>query len=701
MLKIPFGESELTIDSGELARQATSAVVVRHGETVALVTVTVATSPKEGADFFPLTVDYEERLYAAGKISGSKFIKRENRPSEEAVLKGRVADRAIRPMFPKTFRREIQIIITTLSYDEAHDPAAMAIVGASAALLRTDTPFAGPIGAVRVGMVDGEFVLNPTEDLMEKSPLDLVVAGSEERITMIEASASELEEEKMLQAILFAHQAIREITQAQATLSQETPSEPYEEPAIHHLVDEALAADLKGLAREPDRQKRQQKMTELNETAQAKFGEEHDPKEIAQAVDHGFFKAIRQLILKEGTRPDGRAFKEIRPISIKTGLLPRVHGSGLFTRGETQALTVATLGGPGEEQWIDTMEEEARKRYMHHYNFPPYATGEVKPLRGSNRREIGHGALAEKALLPVLPSREEFPYTIRLVSETLSSNGSSSMAAVCGSTLALMDAGVPIRAPVAGVAMGLVADDDLKEYRLLTDLQGLEDFAGEMDFKIAGSKTGITAIQLDVKNRGLNEPIISDTLLTAKEARLTVLEKIAEVLSAPRPELSKYAPRIITARIDPTKIGEVIGPGGKTINKIIEAQGGREVISVDIDDDGTVMITSADSAKAAAVKEIIESIGTPLEVGQEFEGEVTQIMKDRNSGKEIGAIVQLTANRDGMIHISALGSGRFVNRVTDVVKVGERLKVKINAIDQDRGRISLVRCPESSETPKS
>jgi len=690
---IPFGATELKLESGQLAPQASGAVLVTHGETTILVTAVVAAKPREGADFFPLTVDFEERMYAAGKISGSKFIKRENRPSETAVLNGRLIDRSIRPLFPKAFRCEVQLIVTALSYDDEHDPAPMAVIGASAALLQTGAPFDGPIGAVRVGLIEDKFVLNPTETELEASPLDLVVSATGEKIVMIEAAANELPETKMIEALKFAHEAIRKtIVPQQTFIASGKEAVEFAEPAFWAELKQEFAESLEAAVLERDLEKRQEKLETVEQQALEKFQEQYGESEILEATNVTFLKKIRELILTKKHRPDGRDFDEIRPISVAVGVLPRVHGSAVFNRGETQALTIATLAGPGQEQWIDTMEELAKKRYMHHYNFPPYSTGEIKRLGGMNRREIGHGALAEKALLPVLPNKDDFPYTIRLVTEILSSNGSTSMAATCGSTLALMDAGVPIKKPVAGIAMGLVVEDqDETKFQLLTDLQGLEDFAGEMDFKVAGTKEGITAIQLDVKNHGLTEVIIEQTLAKAHGARLEILEKMTAALAAPRSDLSKYAPRIISTKIDPEKIGELIGPGGKVINRIIDDHGGREILNVDIEEDGTVMITSNDSEKAAAVKAIVESIGKPIEIGQEFTGSVVSIQKDRNSGKEIGAIVQLTPNKDGMIHISALGNGQFVERVSDVVKVGDKVQVKVKAVDPEKGRISLVR----------
>lgn len=688
---IPYGQTELSLTTGELAKQAAGSVVVSQGETVLLVTVGVAKKAREGTDFFPMTVDYEERMYAAGKISGSKFMKREGRPSEEAVLKGRIIDRSIRPMFPKGFRRDVQIIVTTLSYDDEHDPAPMAVVGASAALMQTDAPFEGPIGSVRVGLDEaGKLILNPTLSELAESQLDLLASGTAEKINMIEVGANEVGEEKMIEALTFAQKAIAETIEPQKQfVNPHKEKVAHEDPAHWDKIKDAVKKELSALVTETDSSVRNAALDELITTTADQFAEEFQAAEVEEAVNVAYLKAIRSLILEKKQRPDGRGFDEVRSLSSTVGLLPRVHGSAVFNRGETQALTIATLGGPGEEQWIDTMEEFAKKRYIHHYNFPPYATGEVKKLGGMNRREIGHGALAEKALAPMIPDRDVFPYTIRLVTETLGSNGSSSMAATCGSTLALMDAGVPIKKPVAGIAMGIVTDGD--EFQVLTDLQGLEDFAGEMDFKIAGTRDGITAIQLDVKNHGLTPAMIKQTFDDAKKARMEIMDSMLKTLPEPRSELSKYAPRIITTNIDPEKIGELIGPGGKTINALIDQFGGKDVLSIDIDDDGTVMITSGDAEAAAGAKTAIEGIAKPIEIGQEFTGEIVNIVTDRNSGKEIGAIVQLTPNRDGMIHVSSLGTGGFVDKVSDVVKVGETVKVRVKDVDQEKGRISLVR----------
>src|SRR3989344_5111725 len=690
-VQVPYGETEIGLETGKLARQADGSVVVRQDDTVLLATACVADKPKPGGDFFPMTVDYEERMYAAGKISSSKFMKREGRPSETAVLTGRLIDRSIRPMFPKSLRREVQVVITTLSIDGEHDTSALAVIGASAALTQTDAPFEGPVASVRVGVIDGKLILNPTTSHLAVSELDLLAAGSENKITMIEVAADEIPEAKMAEALVFAQRGIAAAIEPQrAFINADKEKVEHIEPEHIDLVKKFAWDRLQEIVTETDLPKRHDLLKELELDAIVKFTEQFEESAVIEAVELAFFKSIRALILDKKQRPDGRKMDEVRPVSVEVGVIPRVHGSGLFNRGETQALTIVTLAGPGQEQHIDTLEEFGTKRYIHHYNFPPYATGEIKRMGGMNRREIGHGALAEKALEGMIPDRATFPYTIRLVSETLGSNGSSSMAATCGSTLALMDAGVPIKSPVSGIAMGMVAESD-DNFQVLTDLQGLEDFAGEMDFKIAGTDRGITAIQLDVKNQGLTEKMIEATFEAALKGRREIMAAMLKVIPEPRAELSPFAPRIITTQIDPEKIGELIGPGGKVINKIIDDQGGREVLNIDIDDDGMVMITSNDAKKAEAVKAIVESIGKPVQIGEEFTGLIVAIQKDRMSGKEIGAIVQLTPNKDGMIHISALGTGGFVGKVSDVVKVGDSVKVKVKDVDPDKGRISLVR----------
>jgi polyribonucleotide nucleotidyltransferase len=689
---IPFGEREIIVESGKLARRASGAVTVTDGETVLLVTATIAKKAKEGTDFFPLTVDYEERMYAAGKISSSKFMKRENKPSDESVLRGRLIDRAIRPMFPKSFRRDVQIIVTTLSYDGEHDPSALAVVGASCALLQTDAPFEGPIAAVRVAKIDGKFVLNPTNSQLEQSTLDLLVAGTDKKINMIEAASLEIPEAEMLEAFALGQEGLAKTNSNQNEfVSEKKEDSTYTEPESYSVVKEQYGADLASAVTETDYDTREEMVAEVTNKALEELADKYEEQEIKSAVETAYFKAIKSLIINDKKRPDGRAMDEVRSLSAEVGLLPRVHGSALFSRGETASLTITTLAGPSEEQWVEGLDELWKKRYIHHYNFPPYSTGEVRRV-GTGRREIGHGALAEKALVPVIPSKDEFPYTIRVVSEIMSSNGSTSMAAVVGSTLSLMDAGVPLKKPVAGIAMGLVTGKSDDEFQVLTDLQGLEDFAGEMDFKIAGTRDGITAIQLDVKNKGLTPAIIKDTFEKAYTARMQIMDLIEKTLPKARTELSKYAPRIIITHIDPEKIGELIGPGGKMINGIIDAEGGREVLNIDIEDDGSVMITSADAEKAERVRKIVESIGIPPKVGEEFDAEIVSIVKDKIRGNEIGAIAQIGPNRDGMIHISSLGlQGQFVQKVSDVVKIGDKVKVRIKDVDSERGRISLVR----------
>ncbi len=689
---IPFGDREIIAESGKLARRASGAVTVTDGETVVLVTATIAKTAKEGTDFFPLTVDYEERFYAAGKISSSKFMKRENKPSDESVLRGRLIDRSIRPMFPKSFRRDVQIIVTTLSYDGEHDPSALAVVGASCALLQTDAPFEGPIAAVRVAKINGSLVLNPTNTQLEDSTLDLLVAGSDTKINMIEAASLEMPEEEMIEAMMVGLEGLKAANAPQGEfVGGAKEDSQYTEPESYGLVKEKFGKDLAKAVTETDYDKREDLVSAITTQALEELGEKFEAQEIKSAVEAAYFKAIKSLIIDDKKRPDGRGMDEVRELSAEIDLLPRVHGSALFSRGETSSLTITTLAGPSDEQWVEGLDSLWKKRYIHHYNFPPYSTGEVRRL-GTGRREIGHGALAEKALVPVIPARDEFPYTIRVVSEIMGSNGSTSMAAVVGSTLSLMAAGVPIEKPVAGIAMGLVTGKTDDEFQVLTDLQGLEDFAGEMDFKIAGTRDGITAIQLDVKNKGLTEAMIRDTFAKAYTARMQIMDVIEKTLPAPKKELSKFAPRIIVTTIDPEKIGELIGPGGKMINGIIDAEGGREVLNIDIDDDGSVMITSADAEKAERVKKIVESIGIPPKVGEEFEGEVVSIVKDKIRGNEIGAIVTLGPNRDGMVHVSSLGlNGQFVQKVSDVVKIGDRIKVRIKDVDSERGRISLVR----------
>lgn len=693
---------KIELSSGKLALQADGAVIAKAGETAVLATCVVGKEPTE-LDYMPLSVDYEERFYASGKISGSRFIKREGRPSEEAILTSRLIDRPLRPLFPKYFRHEVQVIITVLSYDRENDPDILALLAASAAVSQSPAPYAGPVGSVRVGIVDDQFVINPTKSQMSESKLDLVICGTKDRILMIESAATEVPDEKVYEAIEYAKPFINEMIEAQTPFwTEDRLSAEDHTVEIQNVVKEHIGSKIHSAMRKTEQEEKEQEIEALKEEVLTLFEGKYKQADLEETFNKFLNKEIRDMILDDGMRPDGRNIDEIRPISIEVGLLPRTHGSGLFTRGQTQALTIATLASPGMEQFIDTMETETTKRYMHFYNFPPYSTGEVKRLGGASRREVGHGALAEKGLLPVLPSKEDFPYTVRLVSEILSSNGSSSMAATCGSTLALLDAGVPIKAPVAGIAMGLVTrpkgasksevehveEDEKYHYAVLTDLQGLEDFGGDMDFKIAGTREGITAIQLDVKIDGLSLEMIKETIQRAKAGRNRILDMIQDVIAAPRQEISAYAPRVTKLQIDSTRIGELIGPGGKNVQNIIAQAGGKEVVSVDIEDDGTVMISSADSNAAKIAQTIIEQQFTEIEVGQIFEGTIINIQKDRNSGKEIGAIVEFLPGRDGMVHISEI-CNEHIPDVSSKVKVGDKVKVKVANVDKERGRVAL------------
>jgi polyribonucleotide nucleotidyltransferase len=702
-----IGDESLIIESGKLAQLASGSVTVRYGDTLVLATAVYTESAREGIDYFPLMVEYEERFYASGKISGSRFIKREGRPSETAVLTARLIDRPLRPLFPKHLRNDLQVIVTVLSYDPERDPDVISIIAASAAVMLSGAPYKGPASAVRVGlipkdMVEGgedvyqghAFVLNPTATQLEKSLLDLVVAGTENKVNMLEAGANEIPEEVMLKAIQFGQKGMQPGNAIQRELVSHIPPAEIGSPELSPILEDVknfVGDKLVDALKQVDKQQREAMLLEFEQQIMENFEGAYKQIDLKSTFGQLVEKEVRQAILQHELRPDGRKITEIRSLASEVGLIPRAHGSGLFTRGQTQVLTVATLGSPGMEQVIETMEEDTTKRYMHHYNFPPFSTGEAKPIRGASRREIGHGALAERALLPVIPAKEDFPYTVRLVSEVLSSNGSSSMAATCGSTIALMDAGVPIQSPVSGIAMGLVTDENEGEtgnYKVLTDLQGLEDFAGDMDFKIAGTEKGITAIQLDVKISGLTEEIITQTLEQAKEGRKEVMKSMLATIPEPRKELSPLAPRILTITIDPKKIGELIGPGGKTINGIIEEVGGKSVTSIDIEEDGTVLVSSIDSEMGQKAIGIIESIMRSVEVGEVIKGTVAQIMKDRNTGKEIGAIVQLTPKIDGMVHISQIADHR-VEKIEDEIKVGQTVTVKVAEVDRDRGRISL------------
>lgn len=686
--KTTIGSKDLIISTGKLAELASGSVTVRYGDTVVLATAVVSAEPKEDADFFPLLVDYEERLYAAGKISGSRFIKREGRPSEAAILACRLIDRPIRPLFPKGYYHDVQVVITVLSFDGENDPDVISIIAASAALSQSTAPFEGPVSAVRVGQVDGKFIVNPTITELEKSTLDLVVAGTKDKVMMLEAGCSEVDEKTMVEAIKFGHEALQPGIEVQKEFITETKHtlEEVEEPEIIKEIKKYLGKKLAAVVVEMDKEKRKEQVEAFEKEVLASFEGNYKQTELKSAFGNILEKEIRKAVIEKELRPDGRKLDEIRQISMEVGLLPRTHGSGLFTRGQTQVLSIVTLGAPGEEQIIETMEEEGTKRYMHHYNFPPFATGEAKPMRSTSRREIGHGALAERAILPVLPSREDFPYTIRVVSEVLASNGSSSMASTCGSTLSLMDAGVPIKSPVAGIAMGLMTLGD--KHKVLTDIQGIEDFAGDMDFKITATKKGITAIQLDTKLKGIKIDILAEAIERARLANNEILAKIDKILAEPRKDLSKFAPRIQTLKISIDKIGEIIGPGGKNIRKLIEDCGGKEVTSIDIEDDGTVTIASTDSAMGEKAIKCIEDMTTEVVVGQIYEGPVTSILKDRMRGNEIGVIVQVLPNQDGMVHISQIASER-VEKIEDFLKIGQIVKVKVMEVDKERGRVSL------------
>lgn len=675
------GGRTLTIEQGKMAKQANGAVLVRYGDTVVLVTATASKEPREGVDFFPLTVDYEEKMYAAGKIPGG-FIKREGRPSNDATLCARLIDRPIRPLFPKGYRNDVQIVATVLSVEPDNAPELAGMIGASCALSVSDIPFDGPIAGVRVGRVDGAFVINPTAAQREVSTLNLTVAGSADAVMMVEAGASELPEEVVLDAILFGHKEIQRIVAFEQEI-QAACGKPKSEARLFK-VPEALAEALDAAARplldeavrNPDKLDRDAHIAAIAADMMEKFLPEYPEmeKEIAMAFHDLEKSVVRRMITREKIRPDGRGLEEVRPVSCEVGLLPRPHGSALFTRGQTQVLSVTTLGALSDEQVIDGLGPETTKHYLHQYNFPGYSVGEARPMRSPGRREIGHGALAERALLPVVPSIESFPYTIRVVSEVLESNGSSSMASVCGSTLSLMHAGVPIKRPVSGVAMGLVKEGDA--YTILTDIQGMEDALGDMDFKVAGTSEGITALQMDIKVDGLSRDILQAALAQAKRGRAFILDKMLACIPAPAAELSPYAPRVETITIKVDKIRDVIGTGGKVVRGIVDETG----VDVDIHEDGHIFLTSPDAAAMARAKQMIEDIVREVEVGEVYTGTVTRLLK-------FGAFVQILPNKEGLCHISQLANHR-VERVEDVVQVGDQLTVKVVEIDE-KGRINL------------
>ena len=681
-----IGGRKTTIEAGKYAEQAGGSCLLRCGGTAVLVCATVAKAPRDGVDFLPLSVEFEEKMYSVGKIPGG-FIKREGRPSEKAILTCRLIDRPLRPLFPKGFYNDIQVIATVLSVDQDCSPEVLAMNGASAALSISNAPFMGPIGAVAVGMIDGEYIINPDTEQREKSVLSLTVAGTKDAVMMVEAGAQEISESEMLEAIMFAHEEIKKIVAFISEVQADCGKEKIE--VVIHQPNAELAAKVREFAYDKvvwqmdtfDRQEREARTEQVKAETRAAFAEEYpdDAKDVDAILYNMTKEVMRDKIINKKIRPDGRAQDEIRPIWCEVGLLERPHGSAVFTRGQTQVMTIATLGTISEAQILDGIALDDSKRYMHQYNMPPYSTGETRPVRSPGRREIGHGALAERALEPVLPSEEEFPYCMRLVSEVISSNGSTSQASICASTLALMDAGVPIKKPVAGVAMGLIKDVESGNLAILTDIQGLEDFLGDMDFKVAGTKDGITAIQMDIKIKGIDREILTRALEQARKGRLFILDKMAETISEPRAELSPYAPRIITFSIHPDKIREVIGSGGKVINKIIADTG----VKIDIEDDGTVYIASPDAQAAAEAKRIIDGIVKDIEVGDVYYGTVVGI-------KDFGAFVNLTPGKDGLLHISRIARERIA-KVEDVLHMGDKVMVRVIEIDSKTGKISLTR----------
>ncbi|MEX0684112.1 MAG: polyribonucleotide nucleotidyltransferase [Dehalococcoidia bacterium] len=675
-----IGGKPLIIETGRMAGLANGAVTVRYGDTMVLVTAVMNNTTREGVDFFPLTVDFEERMYSAGKIPGG-FFRREGRPSSEGILTARLTDRPLRPLFPKGMRNDVQVVITTLAADQENDPDVLAIIGASTALSISDIPFQGPVSGTRIGYIEGEYIVNPTYAQREESTLDIVVAGTRDAIVMVECGAKEVSEEVLLEAMRRAQEVNAEVIhlQQEMTTSVGKHKREFLVKSIPDDVKEAVGAfaaaqnwDLFAAAKD----ERAGLLDEARiETAEA-FAEQYEATDVKAALDEYVKQLIRNSILKDDKRPDGRKPNDIRPISVEVGLIPRTHGSGLFTRGETQALTVLTLGSMGEQQRIDGIEPEDSRRYLHHYNFPPYSVGEARPMRGPSRRDTGHGALAERALLPVVPDEEEFPYTIRLVSEILSSNGSSSMASTCGSTLALMDAGVPIKSPVAGVAMGLIKGED--SFQVLTDIAGMEDGYGDMDFKVAGTAEGVTALQMDIKIKGITNEILEQAMARAKEARLFILDKMKEVIAEPRKELSPFAPRMYRITIPQDKIGAVIGPGGRMIRSIIE----ETKCSVDIEDDGTVFIGSPNEEQAQKAISIIEGLTKDVEIGETYTGTVTRTTN-------FGAFAEIAPGKDGLIRLEDLDT-EAPRRVEDVVNIGDEVTVMVIEVDS-MGRVNLSR----------
>lgn len=682
--KTTIGGREVSVQIGKYCGQANGSCFVKCGDTIVMVNATMSEQPRPGQDFFPLNVDYEEKLYTIGKIPGG-FKKREGRPSDVAILKSRLIDRPLRPLFPKGFYNDVAIIATPLSVDTDIQPEPLAMFGSSVALSISDIPFEGPTGSVNIGCINGEFIINPTVEQSEKSVMDLTVSGTKEAVLMVEAGAKEVSEDLMLDAIMFAHEEIKKQCDFIQKIADDIGKEKNKKIVYDEIPDEIDKAvreyadkGMDEVLEEYVRSARNEKEEQFNEDVFNHFAEIFPDSE--KWIDLSLYnlkkEKVRRKILDKGIRPDGRKLTEIRPIWCETGVLPRVHGSGVFTRGETQVLTTLTLGMLNEAQELDGLDDEEYKRYMHHYNMPGYSTGEAKGIKSPGRREIGHGALAERALLPVLPSEQEFPYAIRTVSEVLSSNGSTSQASVCGSTLALMDGGVPISSPVAGIAMGLIKDKESGKVAVLTDIQGLEDFLGDMDFKVAGTEKGITAIQMDIKIHGIDKNILKTALEQARVGRLEIMKKMLDVIKEPRKELSKYAPKIVAFKINPDKIREVIGTGGKVINQIIDQTG----VKIDIEDDGNVFISSHDAEMIKKAKNIILTIAEDLELNREYEGVVVRIM-------QFGAFVEVAPGKDGMIHISKLAK-EHVDKVEDVVKIGDKVRVKTINID-DKGRVDF------------
>ncbi|MEY8347341.1 polyribonucleotide nucleotidyltransferase [Bacillus cereus] len=684
VFSIDLAGRQLTIETGQLAKQANGAVLVRYGDTAVLSTATASKEPKN-VDFFPLTVNYEERLYAVGKIPGG-FIKREGRPSEKAILASRLIDRPIRPLFADGFRNEVQVVSIVMSVDQDCSSEMAAMLGSSLALSISDVPFEGPIAGATVGRIDGEFVINPTVEQQEKSDIHLVVAGTKDAINMVEAGADQVPEETMLEAIMFGHEEIKRLVAfqeeiVQAVGKEKTEVKLYEVDAdLEQAVRKMAEKDMHAAIQVHEKHAREEAINEVKQRVIAHYEEQEVEAEVLGQVNEILYKIVkeevRRLITVEKIRPDGRKSDEIRPLASEVGILSRTHGSGLFTRGQTQALSICTLGALGDVQILDGLGVEESKRFMHHYNFPSFSVGETRPMRGPGRREIGHGALGERALEPVIPSEQDFPYTVRLVSEVLESNGSTSQASICGSTLAMMDAGVPLKAPVAGIAMGLVKSGE--HYTILTDIQGMEDHLGDMDFKVAGTANGVTALQMDIKIDGLSREILEEALQQAKIGRMHILDHMLTAIAEPRKELSAYAPKIITMTINPDKIRDVIGPSGKQINKIIEETG----VKIDIEQDGTVFISSIDQEMNEKAKKIIEDIVREVQVGEIYLGKVKRIEK-------FGAFVGLFSGKDGLVHISELALER-VGKVEDVVKIGDEISVKVIEIDK-QGRVNLSR----------